>query len=563
MQIKLIENWGVDKGVPIKPREWQARALKTLVEHYQKQNPPRAVCHAVTGSGKAALISALCGCIQCGSGEVVVVSTSRQKLVRQLRKSIENRMESGDEFMSKKVVGSFFADSRDGLDDRTVIICCNDSMKNLADALYKQGKKCAMLLIDELHRSENRTMKEAYDAMMPQYTCGFSATPFLSSEKRGISNLDCVVVKYDMKQALEDKVIVPWKVVGWEGGEIDLDSACLQMLKEYGGRAIVNAVSIADAEQFSKFCSENDYSMKAVHSRQSDKEVDEIINEMVVGKIQAICHIDLLTEGVDIREAKVLCLRRVVGSRNRFIQELGRGIRSYTDPVTGEEKTHLTVLDPHDLISIFSLSPAAVLSGDFDPDSEDDPEGGERSEGKKLERILQNQVFEVVKMLSQAKAGKEPFSNAPLASYLSQLCSVFDTFGLMDKPLSSREWRREPASEKQVRSMQNMKWTFGRKQVPSIHRTALEMIAGEGSKFTRGVASDLISVQLSLAEHSSWPKFSQLDLCAKDSLDRHAKRKAGPVKAKPVQTSSFITKPAVKMEQGTLFEISSPKGKQK
>lgn len=555
MKIEIPKDgWGDVDGVPVVPRKWQEKALPILVRHYQSQNPSRGVVFAATGSGKAILIAALCACIQCDRDEVIVVSTSRQKLVRQIRKTLEDRLESY-EFMSQKVVGSYFSDIKDGLDDRRVIVACNDSMKNLAHALSASGKRVAMFIADELHNTENKTMRSAYDTLMPMNTCGFSATPYLSNIKKGISNFDDVLVKYTIQEALEDKVVVPWKVVGWEGGKTDLDTACLTLMKEQGGRGIVNAVSIDDAEQFSKRACDEGYPVKAVHSRRSDKENEEIINEMISGKIKAICHVDLLTEGADIRPLLFLCMRRVVGSRNRFVQELGRGIRSYTDPVTGEEKTHLTILDPHDLMSVHKMTHQACLSGDADLD---DLEKDNEPEGKRLERILQQQCFNVVRAVTEAKAGKAPLSSAPLASYLSQLCSVFDTFGLMEKPISSREWRRAPASEKQVRSMQNLKWALGREQVPSMHRTALEILTTTGAVMTRGIASDLISIEMSLAEKSQWPKFDQLDKVVKEGLERHANRKA-----KPKATFNPVMQQQVghKLEQGVLFENSKWKTK--
>ncbi len=539
--------WGLREGAVVVPRKWQESALVALINHYQKPNPSRAVVFAATGSGKALLISQFCACIECDSNEVVVVSTPRQKLVRQLRKTIEDRLES-DEFMSPKNVGAYFSDTKDGLDDRRVIVTCNDSMKNLAEALSIQGKSCAVWLADELHTTENNSMKTAYEALLPRMALGFSATPYLSNVKKGISSFDEVIVKFSIQQALEDGVVVPWKVVGWENGETDLDTACIELMRAQGGRGIVNAVSIADAEQFSKRASDEGYAVRAVHSQQSDKENDEIIAEMISGEINAICHVDLLTAGSDIPELLFICMRRVVGSRNRFVQELGRGIRSYTDPETGEKKTHLTILDPHDLMSVHRLHHQACLSGDFDPD---EIAMDEEPESKKLERSLQQQCFSTMRHLCAVKNGKEPLSLEPLATYLSQLCSVFDTFNLLEKPISSRDWRRASASEKQIKTMQNLKWSLGRKQVPSIHRNALEILTTVG-QMNRGMASDLISIEMSLAEKSTWPKFSQLDQCVKDGLERHAKKKLNPNKPRAVLAPPGVVGP--KLEQGLLFE---------
>lgn len=542
------DGWGEINGDPVIPRQWQIDAMKTIINHYSQPKPNRGVCHAVTGSGKSLILAQLCACIQVDSDDAIVVSTSRQKLVRQITETIKDRMESC-EFMAPEVVGSYWAESKDV--NHRIIVACNDSLKNLAEALNKIGRRTAWYCCDELHRSESKTMKEAYDLLMPVMAIGFSATPYRSNEKQGISNFDTVIVKYGLDQALADGCVVPWVVKHWEGGEVSLDEACLDMMKEEGGRTIVNAFNIEDAIQFSKFCSDNGYSMRAVHSKQTHTENNEIIEEMKTGKIQAVCHVDTLSEGVDIREIMTICLRRIVASRNRFVQELGRGIRAFTDKITGVKKERLTVLDPSELINRFRLDYSAVLSGDFDCADIDD----EKTEGEKLEKLLQNECFEVLRHLTAVKAGKQPLSSEPLASYLSQLASVFDTFGLMQKPINCRDWRRASASEKQLTTMTNMKWALGRKAVPSIHRTALEILTTVG-QINRGMASDLISIQISLAEKSKWPNFSQLDQCVKDGLERHEKRKLRP----PAAPKAMLQAPqGPKLEQGVLFEGIKPK----
>lgn len=551
MKISIpIDSWGICDDGPVTPRRWQSEALPIFVNHFNKQNPSRAVIHAVTGSGKARLIAQFAACIRPGPDEVIVVSTSRQKLVRQIRYTIKDRLE-GDNFMAEEVVGAYFADCKDL--HCSVIICCNDSMIALAEALQKIGKGCCFWICDELHRSESKRMKTAYEKLAPTMACGLSATPYRASVKQGISNFDEVIYKYTIQDALADKnVIVPWITKAWEGDETDLDSACITMMKEEHGRGICNAVSIDDAVLFAKLCTENGLPAKAVHSKMTDKDVDDTIEELRVGTIQVVIHVDLLTEGVDIPWIEFLCLRRVVASRNRFVQELGRGIRYYIDKITGKEKQHLTVLDPHDLISVHKLTHEAVLSGDFDPDDLDDDN---EDPGKKLERTLQQECFKVLKHLTQVKAGKEPMRSEPLASYLSQLCSVFDTFGLMEKPLASREWRRAPASQKQVQSMQNLKWSLSRKQVPTMHRTALEILTGHGTVMNRGMCSDLISIEMSLAEKSKWPKFEQLDKVVKDGLERHTNRKSRP----KTEFKAVTQQPGRELEQGVLFDTGKKK----
>ncbi len=542
------DGWGERDNAPVVPRKWQDKALPVILEHYSKPNPSRAVVYAVTGSGKSIFIAQVCACIQTEGDEVIVISTSRQSLVRQIRDTVRERLE-GNEFMATPMVGAYFTGSKDV--SQKVIVCCNASLANLADCLTKIGRRVCFWICDELHRSECKSMRAGADKLMADRALGLSATPFLANVKKAISNFDEVIVRYTVADGLADGVIVPWEVRNWEGGEVSLDEACLAMMKALGKRGVVNAVTIDDALAFAKYATDAGYIIKVVHSEMPHSEIADIIQEFRTEQIDAICHVDLLSEGVDIPEILHMTLRRVVSSRNRFIQEIGRGIRAYFNKATGEVKTHLTICDPHDLFGVLKLAGyVEALSGDADPDDMD-VEG--ESEGKRLERTLQQECFSVMRHITQVKAGKEPLNTQPLASYLSQLCSVFETFGLMNKPISSREWRRATATQKQVTTMQNMSWAFKRKQVPSIHRTALEMMSKVGSMVSRGTCSDLIEIERSLIDHSTWPKFAQLDKSVKEGLERHAKRKSMPVIPKTIFSGGATKIAGPVLEQGMLF----------
>ncbi len=558
--MKIVEpadGWGVDEnGEAITPRRWQTECLPIILSHYRKPNPSRGVIHAVTGSGKALMIAETCACIQCEGNECIVVSTSRQKLVRQIMATIKQRLENTDEFMAEPKVGAYYTRAKDT--QQKVIVCCNNSMGELADALQKAGRTCVYFICDELHKSENRTMLNAYSKLMPRYALGLSATPFRPSEKQGISNFDEVIYKYGIADALSDKtVIVPWEVVNWEGPETDRDTACLSMiLEQQGGYGLCNSDNIADAMQFAEQLKAKNYPCEVVHSELPDTENDRILDGLKSGQYKVVVYVDLLSEGVDLPICRYLCLRRVVGSRNRFIQELGRGIRYYKDKITGEEKTHLTVLDPHQLIDQFSLDYQAVLSGDFDPDEAAE----EEDEGSRLERTLQQECFQIIRHLTAVKAGKEPASSTALATYLSQLVSVFDVFKLIEKKIAAKDWRRQPASQKQLDAMKNMTWSIKRNVVPQIHQTALGALAdGFGAVMNRGMCSDLLSIQMSLAEKKQWPQFSQLDKIAREGLQRHEKKKLGggltptPVPPPPQAGKSAATQPN-KIVQAMLFE---------
>lgn len=565
--MKIVEptdGWGTRNGKPVAPRRWQAEELPKILGHYRKTNPSRGLCAAITGSGKSILIAQICACLKPERDEVVVVSTSRQKLVRQISQTIKDRVE-GDEFMAPEVVGTYYADFK--RPELPIVVACNDSLDGLATALQNMGKKCGMWLVDEAHHSQSPRLLSAYEKLAPEKVIGFTATPYRSKENDGLSTFDEVISRYTLEQALADgKVIVEWSAHNWEGPECDRDFACLSMMRELcTDRVVCNADCIADAEAFAEYCNSRGWSAKAVHSKQSSAENDRIMEELRTKQIKLVVYPDLIAEGCDYPWIKAMVLRRVVGSRTRFVQEIGRGLRYFYDEETGEEKTHLILIDVHDLLSNHKLTHKEVLSGDFDPEDVDEAE----SEGSKLDRTLQQQCFDVMRALTafKIKAGSEPFNAGPLNSYLSMLVSVFDTFGLIQKKITARDWRRQPCTGKQVEAVDKMKWTLTKKQIPQLHRTALDALTQHTGKLNRGAVADLFDVQVSLANKKTWPNFAQLDQVARQGLEKHEKKKLGGASAAPISSAprkpglSAAAQPKVQVVQNLLFEDMGLKGK--
>ena len=559
--MKIVEptdGWGLHKGAPAVPRRWQAAELPKILAHYRKPSPSRGVCFAITGSGKSILLAQFCACMKLEKDEVVVISTSRQKLVRQISQTIKDRLE-GDEFMAPEVVGTYYADFKRA--DLPFVVSCNDSLERLADTLGVMGKKVVMWLVDEAHHAQSPRLLSAYQKLAPEKVIGFTATPYRTSEKEGLSTFDEVISRYTLENALADgKVIVEWSVHNWEGPECDRDLACLTMIREFcSDRVVCNADCIADAEAFAQYCDSQGWPSKAIHSKQSSSDNDKIIEELRTKQIKLVVYPDLIAEGCDYPWIKAMVLRRVVGSRTRFVQELGRGLRYFYDEETGEEKEFLTLIDVHDLLSVHKLTHKEVLSGDFDPD---DVEDENESEGRKMERTLQQECFNAIRNLTLSKNNAEVFEVAPMNAYLSMLVSVFDTFGLINKKISARDWRRQPCTGKQVEAVDKMKYVFSKRQVPQLHRTALEALTGYTGKLNRGAVADLFDIQVSLAEKKQWPDFSQLDKVARTGLEKHQKKAGGHVAATtapqrqqqtPDTCLASTFKPAAATVQGLLF----------
>ena len=158
--------------------------------------------------------------------QIIVVTAPRQALVRQLTKTISTRCGENN-------VGSFYAHSKNV--NRKVIVTCNASTLELAHRV--KHKRVAMLVGDEVHGTESDGFKSAYTIINPACAVGFTATPFRSKDSERLSLWDTVAYRYSAGDALQDKVIVPWDLVQWNGQDFDkneVDEICLKMIYSRG-----------------------------------------------------------------------------------------------------------------------------------------------------------------------------------------------------------------------------------------------------------------------------------------------------------------------------------------
>jgi superfamily II DNA or RNA helicase len=518
--MKLItppDGWG-----PWTPRNWQAKADGVLVNHFVKPKPERAIIRAIMGSGKSILMAQFLARCLPSNNEVIVVTTSSIYLVEQLARTIRERLEPNGGIMARQKVGLFYTHGKDVT--QPVIITCIPSAPELARILEANGRRCGLWLCDESHKSRSNTIEEMYSILRPDNVLGMTATPYRSDEKERLTLFDKLIYSYGPKEAISDhpSPIVPWRIMPWTGGEATLDEACHIMSQNMHGPGMFNATSIADAENFVQFLRTKGINSDVVHSELSRSTIKARLKLLEKGEISSIVHVAMLQEGADFPWLRWLCMRRPVGSRVRFVQELGRVLRSWTDPKSGEIKNEAYILDPHDLMGQMALEYEAVIGGDYLVSDDDNTE---EAEARRKERELEQQVFELMRHLTEVKAGQAPLSMSPLSAYLRELIVAFDTCGLLERKIVSRSWRTQPMSPKQANAIDKFKRVVFNNPVPRLHQKALGGVVEHVSDMNRGTASDLISIMMAIGDNRKWPDFKPLDAAASEGIQRHEERK--------------------------------------
>lgn len=442
------------EGAPWEPRAWQREAIPAVQRELARGR--RTVVCAIMGAGKSVAIAELCW-LAAARGRVVV-STPTQALVRQLARTIRERVPD---------CGEYYADAKD-LGHR-VTVCCNPSLDGLAEL---EGEPL-LWIADEAHRTEAVELIEASRKLRPQYSVAFTATPYRGQEGERLSLWDSVAYSYSMDHAIRDGVLVPPRWVPWDGGETGLDEACMELIREKAsGPGIISAFSIADAEATAALYSSEGIACQAVHSQLHRREIERRLEALEAGALDALVHVSLLAEGVDLPWLRWLCLRRRTGSRVRFCQEVGRVLRCSPGKAEG------VLLDPHDLAGAHNISVAAEL-GEWHRPTPGEP----RDELEEMER-----EFRMPGVVSVDATTR--WTRAVVRRLLRA--------GLLEKS-SSGPWRHSEPTEKQLQVLPRMLWAA--RWLPATVKAPIKKINRDPSCLRRGSASDVLSILFAAKEH--------------------------------------------------------------
>lgn len=464
-------------GAPREPRKWQRDALPAITAAVRARK--RGIVSAVMGAGKTDLTGEVAYLASARPGaKVVVIGVPTQALVRQTAASIEGRVGAGR-------VGQWFADKKQL---RPVVVACYDSLPGLAVELVARGLACGVLVCDEVHQTQAETVRGAVRALAPSWCVGFTATPFRSNGKERLEDWDEIVYSYSLGDALRDGVLVPWRTVNYDGaGEDGTDHVVCEMIRrDAEGPGIVSARTIEDAEQYAAYLRDHGLKAEAIHSAMPRAARDLRIEWLRDGTgTRCLVHVNLLSEGVDLPWLRWLGMRRPVDARVRFVQELGRVLRSHPG------KTEAVLLDPHDLLGLHGIAHAPTLGVGGACAETLDP----RSDEERDERVVLPSVLPPAVAIDAA------------TRWARALLLSLQAHGLAESKVGSRSWRTRAPTEKQIKALAYAHRLASRK-IPDEHRKAtLRLSRPEVARGLQcGAVSDLISVLFAVADAGSWPE---------------------------------------------------------
>ena len=457
-------------SAPMKLRGWQAATIPLIDEALDAGEA--GVVVACTGSGKSILLGEAVRrrLERLSPTDSVVISTSSRRLVEQLAGTLGR--------MTDAPVGRFYGGAKQAA--RPIVITTYQSLDKLGDQLRQHGRRCGLWVADECHRTETEAIHAAVERLEPASRLGVTATPFRSAKTERLRLWGRVLVRYSPSDALRDGVICPWQIRSWTGPEMDLDEAMIEMIRGVDGPGVVNAVSISDADAFVARLTEAGIAAATVHSALSHHDQEARLGMLREGRLRCVVYPSLLSEGADFPWLRWMGLRRKVGARVRFVQEVGRVLR------TSPGKDYAILLDPRNLFEQLSLTYAEVLGWRDDPevdeDEEQEDEDGE-GDGSKVARSMACTV-------SGCHA---------IEAWARQLFLAAEAEGLAKSKVALMpSVRQRPASRGQIDALARMARVGAR--LPEDHAAVLARVVELEALPSMGAASDLLDTLIAVAK---------------------------------------------------------------
>lgn len=219
-------------------------------------------------------------------------------------------------------------------------------------------------IVDEVHHGTAPSYRSILDRIEPAFLLGLTATPERADGADVIGLFDDhVAYRADLGVGIERGLLVPFAYHGLKDSTdygkipfrnrrfdpLELERAVDTSLRleamwrawqdHPGSRTLVFCCSIQHAHHACDFFAERGVRIAAVHSGPASAPREDALADLVAGRLDALCAVDLFNEGIDLPDVDRVVMLRPTESPVVFLQQLGRGLR------IAEDKAHLVVLD--------------------------------------------------------------------------------------------------------------------------------------------------------------------------------------------------------------------------
>jgi superfamily II DNA or RNA helicase/HKD family nuclease len=343
----------------LEPKSWQKPILREL-EQARAVGRQRNLVVAATGTGKT-LIAAFDYAALQGRGEVHTLL-----FVAHRREILEQARQMFSQALRRPHFGELWVDGRRPTEGTHVFA----SIQSLANAALDPSH-FDHVIIDEVHHAAAGSYDALLNHLRPKQLVGLTATPERADGRVYEHHFPRPYVgNLRLWNAIPD-VLVPFRYfvldtegvdlsdVQWRGGGY-VDSEVSRRLVTAAdlwirtvARALAERIAQRGRIRALAFCVDKAHAQVVADRLSQDTGLPARVltdatpsaerraakDDLLSGKVQVLCVVDLFNEGVDIPDVNTLFLFRPTESATIFIQQLGRGLRRSRD------KDILTVFD--------------------------------------------------------------------------------------------------------------------------------------------------------------------------------------------------------------------------
>ena len=348
-----IERWDMDYDLSaskIKPNYMQKKALKEL-NRYRAIGVNRALTIASAGSGKTYL----------AAFDALNFNPKRLLYIVHEGSILKKSLETFQEVFGKNVsYGIYSGTSKES--DADFVFATNITMCKTLELFSKD--EFDYIIIDECHHATAETYKKIIGYFEPEFLLGLTATPE-RLDNQDVFELFDHNVPYELRlrDAIANDLVVPFKYFGIRDKLVDYGLTgneerrmIAQMAKEDHCDFIAEQIekhrpqgklkalafcrNVTHARMMCEALGER-YHTAYLTGRNDIGERVRAYNDLQndAHNLEILFTVDILNEGVDIPGVNMVLFLRPTESTTIFIQQLGRGLRKYTN------KEYVTVLD--------------------------------------------------------------------------------------------------------------------------------------------------------------------------------------------------------------------------
>jgi len=397
-------------------RYYQTRAIRHVCEAFEQDNDRRALLVMATGSGKTRTVIALVDLLmRCNWAKRVLFLADRIALVRQAVNAFKSHLPDASPVnlvTEKEAEGRVFCSTYPtmmGLIDDTT-----DGLRRFGVGAFD------LVIIDEAHRSIFQKYRAIFD-YFDSFLVGLTATPREEIDRNtyGLFNVEDGVPTdaYDLDEAVRDKFLVPpkavsvplrfqregiayddlseaereqWDSLEWDDGEppdeVDaeainrwlfnqdtVDKVLAHVMtkgqKVAGGDRLGKTILFAKNQKHAEFIEER-FNANYPHYKGEFARIITFKAEYAQSLIDAFSiteksphfaiSVDMLDTGIDVPDVVNLVFFKMVRSKTKFWQMIGRGTRLRPDLFgPGKDKAFFYVFDFCQNLEFFSANPEA------------------------------------------------------------------------------------------------------------------------------------------------------------------------------------------------------------